>query len=133
MTTIPLTVIGVFPGHWLLNQPVTATSIIGFVVLSGLVVRNALHLIDFILEHRGYKETVELVLVHAGESKFLAILLPTLITVLSSLIMLPDPVFNGLAISLIFGSLSSSFITLFLIPLMYLDYMKFKEYLKHRI
>lgn len=132
MFTIPLTVIGVFPGHWLLNKPVTATSIIGFVVLSGIVVRNALHLIDFIIEHRGYKETIEEVLAHAGESKFLAILLPTLVTILSSLIMLPDPVFNGLAITLIFGSISSSLLTIIVIPLIYYDCVKIRDYFKHR-
>lgn len=119
MGAIPLTMIGVFPGHWLLDQAFTATSMIGVIALAGIVVRNSLLLIDFILEYRregkGLRESV----IEAGKVRFRPILLTALAIIFASMIMITDPVFGGLAIALIFGTISSTVLTLLVIPLMY--------------
>lgn len=120
MGAIPLTIIGVFPGHWLLNQPFTATSMIGVIALAGIVVRNSLLLIDFILEHQKAGYDVEQAVIDAGRERLLPIVLTALAIILGSFVMLSDPVFGGLAISLIFGAFASTVLTLFLIPLIYL-------------
>lgn len=124
MGAIPLTIIGVFPGHWLLNQPFTATSMIGVIALAGIVVRNSLLLIDFILEHQHRGSSVTDAVLEAGVERILPIVLTALAIILGSAVMLSDPVFGGLAISLIFGSFASTVLTLFLIPLMYLSWWK---------
>lgn len=124
MGAIPLTIIGVFPGHWLMGQPFTATSMIGVIALAGIVVRNSLLLIDFILEHQRAGYSVEQAVTDAGSERLLPILLTAMTIILGSLIMLSDPVFGGLAISLIYGALASTMLTLFLIPLLYLSYWK---------
>ena len=119
MGAIPLTMIGVFPGHWLMGQAFTATSMIGVIALAGIVVRNSLLLIDFILEYRregkGLRESV----IEAGKVRFRPILLTALAIIFASMIMVTDPVFGGLAIALIFGTISSTVLTLLVIPLMY--------------
>ncbi|HET7649342.1 MAG TPA: efflux RND transporter permease subunit, partial [Gammaproteobacteria bacterium] len=119
MGAIPLTLIGVFPGHWLLGQPFTATSMIGVIALAGIVVRNSLLLIDFILDylHRG-RPLAEAV-IEAGAVRFRPILLTALAIISASVVMVADPVFGGLAISLIFGTFASTILTLFVIPLVY--------------
>lgn len=124
MGAIPLTIIGVFPGHWLMHQPFTATSMIGVIALAGIVVRNSLLLIDFIIEHqhRGYSITEAII--ESGVERILPIVLTALAIILGSSVMLSDPVFGGLAISLIFGSFASTVLTLFLIPLIYLSWWK---------
>jgi len=119
MGAIPLTMIGVFPGHWLTGQAFTATSMIGVIALAGIVVRNSLLLIDFILDYRkqgyGLKEAV----VEAGKVRARPIILTALAIIFGSAIMITDPVFGGLAVALIFGTLSSTLLTLFIIPLLY--------------
>ena len=119
MGAIPLTLIGIFPGHWVMGQPFTATSMIGAIALAGIVVRNSLLLIDFILDYRrqgyGLKEAV----MEAGAVRFRPILLTALAIILASAIMITDPVFGGLAISLIFGTFASTALTLVVIPLLY--------------
>ncbi|MBZ0092669.1 MAG: efflux RND transporter permease subunit [Sulfuricellaceae bacterium] len=119
MGAIPLTLVGVFPGHWLTQQAFTATSMIGVIALAGIVVRNSLLLIDFIIEYenRGYplKEAV----IEAGAIRFRPILLTALAIILGSAIMITDPVFGGLAVSLIFGTFASTALTLVVIPLFY--------------
>jgi multidrug efflux pump subunit AcrB len=119
MGAIPLTLVGVFPGHWLTGQAFTATSMIGVIALAGIVVRNSLLLIDFILEYRkeGYK--LETAVIEAGAVRFRPILLTALAIILGSAIMITDPVFGGLAVSLIFGTFASTALTLVVIPLMY--------------
>ncbi len=119
MGAIPLTLIGVFPGHWLLGEPFTATSMIGVIALAGVVVRNSLLLIDFILEHRARGLALKTAVLEAGAVRLRPILLTALAIMLGSAIMLEDPVFGGLAISLIFGALASTVLTLFVIPLIY--------------
>lgn len=124
MGAIPLTIIGVFPGHWLMNQPFTATSMIGVIALAGIVVRNSLLLIDFILEHQHRGSSITEAVIESGVERILPIVLTALAIILGSAVMLSDPVFGGLAISLMFGSFASTVLTLFLIPLVYLSWWK---------
>jgi len=119
MGAIPLTMIGVFPGHWLTGQAFTATSMIGVIALAGIVVRNSLLLIDFILEYRAEGKSLKDSVIEAGKVRFRPILLTALAIMFGSMIMITDPVFGGLAVSLIFGTLSSTVLTLLVIPLMY--------------
>ena len=119
MGAIPLTLIGVFPGHWLLGQPFTATSMIGVIALAGIVVRNSLLLIDFILDYRRHNRPLAEAVMEAGAVRFRPILLTALAIVSASTVMGSDPVFGGLAISLIFGTFASTILTLFVIPLVY--------------
>jgi len=119
MGAIPLTMIGVFPGHWLTGQAFTATSMIGVIALAGIVVRNSLLLIDFILEYRNEGKSLKDSVIEAGKVRFRPILLTALAIMFGSMIMITDPVFGGLAVSLIFGTLSSTVLTLLVIPLLY--------------
>lgn len=119
MGAIPLTMIGVFPGHWVTEQAFTATSMIGVIALAGIVVRNSLLLIDFILEYRAEGRSLKDAVIEAGKVRFRPILLTALAIMFGSMIMITDPVFGGLAVSLIFGTLSSTVLTLLVIPLMY--------------
>ncbi|MDE2089521.1 MAG: efflux RND transporter permease subunit [Gammaproteobacteria bacterium] len=119
MGAIPLTLVGVFPGHWLTHQAFTATSMIGVIALAGIVVRNSLLLIDFILEYQRRGHPLERAVVEAGAARFRPILLTALAIILGSAIMISDPVFGGLAVSLIFGTFASTALTLLVIPLLY--------------
>lgn len=119
MGAIPLTLIGIFPGHWLFQMPFNATSMIGFIALAGIVVRNSLLLIDFMLEYQkqgyGLRESV----IEAGAVRFRPILLTALAIIFGSAVMVSDPVFGGLAIALISGTFASTALTLIVIPLVY--------------
>jgi multidrug efflux pump subunit AcrB len=119
MGAIPLTLVGVFPGHWATGQAFTATSMIGVIALAGIVVRNSLLLIDFILDYRKRGYDLETAVIEAGAVRFRPILLTALAIILGSAIMITDPVFGGLAVSLIFGTFASTALTLVVIPLMY--------------
>jgi len=119
MGAIPLTLVGVFPGHWATNQAFTATSMIGVIALAGIVVRNSLLLIDFILDYRKQGYALKEAVVEAGAVRFRPILLTALAIILGSAIMITDPVFGGLAVSLIFGTFASTALTLVVIPLLY--------------
>ncbi|HNQ04661.1 MAG TPA: efflux RND transporter permease subunit [Thiobacillaceae bacterium] len=119
MGAIPLTLVGVFPGHWASSQAFTATSMIGVIALAGIVVRNSLLLIDFILDYRKQGYGLEQAVIEAGAVRFRPILLTALAIILGSAIMITDPVFGGLAVSLIFGTFASTALTLVVIPLLY--------------
>ncbi|MCE5393687.1 MAG: efflux RND transporter permease subunit [Acidithiobacillus sp.] len=119
MGAIPLTLVGVFPGHWLLHTPFNATSMIGVIALAGVVVRNSLLLIDFIIEYRREGFSLEEAVLEAGAVRFRPILLTALAIMFGSAIMVTDPVFGGLAVSLIFGTFASTMLTLIVIPLLY--------------
>jgi multidrug efflux pump subunit AcrB len=119
MGAIPLTLVGVFPGHWITHQAFTATSMIGVIALAGIVVRNSLLLIDFIIEHEARGLSVKEAVIEAGAIRFRPILLTALAIILGSAIMVTDPVFGGLAVSLIFGTFASTALTLLVIPLLY--------------
>lgn len=127
MGAIPLTIIGVFPGHLIMHQPFTATSMIGIVALAGIVVRNSLLLIDFIIERQKHGDDLETAVISAAVVRLSPILLTTLAIILGSAIMVSDPVFGGLATSLIFGSLASTLLTLFVIPLFYYGWVCKKQ------
>lgn len=119
MGAIPLTMIGVFPGHWITDQAFTATSMIGVIALAGIVVRNSLLLIDFILEYEKEGKSLKASVIEAGKVRFRPILLTALAIMFGSMIMITDPVFGGLAVALIFGTLSSTVLTLLVIPSLY--------------
>ncbi len=122
MGAIPLTIIGVLPGHAIMNQYFTATSMIGVIALAGIVVRNSLLLIDFILEYRRAGNTVDEAVLAAGITRMRPILLTAFSIMLGTFIIIFDPVFGGLAVSLIFGTFASTMLTLLVIPLVYLVY-----------
>ena len=119
MAPIPLTIIGVMPGHALLGAQFTATSMIGMIALAGIIVRNSILLVDFInLQVRSglpFKQAV----VGSAVTRAQPILLTGLAAMLGAVFILDDPIFNGLAISLIFGILVSTLLTLVVIPLLY--------------
>ncbi|MDP9109078.1 MAG: efflux RND transporter permease subunit, partial [Pseudomonadota bacterium] len=119
MAPIPLTIIGVMPGHALLGAQYTATSMIGMIALAGIIVRNSILLVDFI--NLQVKEGVSFVdaVVHAASARAKPILLTGLAAMIGALFILDDPIFNGLAISLIFGILVSTLLTLLVIPVLY--------------
>lgn len=119
MAAVPLGVIGIFPGHWLLGVDFSATSIVGIIALAGVVIRNSLLIIDFVQDHLKQGMPASEAVRTAGAVRLRPILLTTLAIVLGSAIMVPDPVFGGLAISLIFGTLASTGLTIFVVPLLY--------------
>ena len=119
MSAVPLGVIGIFPGHWLLKTDFSATSIVGIIALSGVVIRNSLLIIDFIQDNQKHGMPLAEAARMAGAVRLRPILLTTLAIVLGSAIMIPDPVFGGLAISLIFGTLVSTVLTVFVVPILY--------------
>ncbi|KAF0191695.1 MAG: acriflavin resistance protein [Gammaproteobacteria bacterium] len=119
MGAIPLTMIGIFPGHWITQQPFTATSMIGMIALAGIVVRNSLLLIDFILAYRAQGASLEDAVREAGAVRARPILLTALAIIAGSSILIMDPVFGGLGVSMAFGTLASTVLTLFVIPLIY--------------
>jgi len=118
MAAIPLGLAGVFPGHWLMQSQFSATSMIGVIALAGVVVRNSLLIIDFVLEYRRQGKQLREAVLEAGAVRLRPILLTALAIVLGSAIMLTDPLFSGLAISLIFGTLAATMLTLVVIPLL---------------
>jgi multidrug efflux pump subunit AcrB len=122
MGAIPLTVVGVLPGHMLMGQYFTATSMIGVIALAGIVVRNSLLLIDFILEYRRAGHGLHEAVLQAGITRLRPILLTAFAIILGTFIMAFDPVFGGLAVSLIYGTFASTVLTLLVIPLMYFWY-----------
>ena len=126
MGAIPLTIIGVLPGHAIMGQYFTATSMIGVIALAGIVVRNSLLLIDFILDFRRQGHDLREAVLQAGITRMRPILLTAFAIVLGTAIMVVDPVFGGLAVSLIFGTLASTVLTLLVIPLVYFVYERRK-------
>ncbi|HHH36965.1 MAG TPA: efflux RND transporter permease subunit [Gammaproteobacteria bacterium] len=119
MGAIPLTMIGIFPGHLITHQPFTATSMIGMIALAGIVVRNSVLLIDFILENRARGVDLKTAVLEAGAVRTRPILLTALAVIAGTSIMISDPVFGGLGVSMAFGTFASTLLTLFVIPLIY--------------
>lgn len=127
MGAIPLTIIGVFPGHTLFGQYFTATSMIGVIALAGIVVRNSLLLIDFILEFRRAGHSLHDAVLQAGVTRMRPILLTAAAIILGTFVMVFDPVFGGLAVALISGTFASTVLTLLVIPLLYYVYERRRE------
>jgi multidrug efflux pump subunit AcrB len=133
MAPIPLTIIGVMPGHALLGAQFTATSMIGMIALAGIIVRNSILLVDFIdgAVREGF--TLEEAVVRAGAIRARPIALTAAAAMLGALFILDDPIFNGLAVSLLFGIFVSTVLTLLVIPVLYYAYLKRKEARAERV
>jgi len=123
MSPIPLTIIGVMPGHALLGAQFTATSMIGMIALAGIIVRNSILLVDFINEEVRKGVDFQTAVIQSGSVRAKPIILTGLAAMLGALFILDDPIFSGLAISLIFGIMVSTILTLLLIPVMYYAFM----------
>jgi multidrug efflux pump subunit AcrB len=122
MAPIPLTVIGVMPGHALLGAQFTATSMIGMIALAGIIVRNSILLVDFVnVELQQGRDLADAV-IRAAAVRARPIALTGIAAMIGAFFILDDPIFNGLAISLIFGILVSTALTLVLIPILYFSY-----------
>jgi len=119
MAPIPLTIIGVMPGHALLGAQFTATSMIGMIALAGIIVRNSILLVDFVNQELAAGAPLETAVIRAGAVRAKPIALTALAAVLGAFFILDDPIFNGLAVSLIFGILISTLLTLVVIPVLY--------------
>uniref|UniRef100_UPI003BAC5D4B efflux RND transporter permease subunit n=1 Tax=Stappia sp. TaxID=1870903 RepID=UPI003BAC5D4B len=119
LTPVPLTFIGILGGHWLFGAPFSATSMIGFIALAGIIVRNSILLVDFIRHARKPGEPLTPVLLEAGAIRFKPILLTALAAMIGAAVILTDPIFQGLAISLLFGLASSTLLTVLVIPAIY--------------
>jgi multidrug efflux pump subunit AcrB len=124
MAPIPLTVIGVMPGHALLGAQFTATSMIGMIALAGIIVRNSILLVDFINHESANGRDLADAVVEACAVRAQPIGLTALAAMLGALFILDDPIFNGLAISLIFGIAVSTLLTLVVIPLLYFAWLR---------
>jgi multidrug efflux pump subunit AcrB len=119
MAPIPLTIIGVMPGHALLGAQYTATSMIGMIALAGIIVRNSILLVDFINLQVREGTPLKDAIVHAAITRAQPIVLTGLAAMIGAFFILDDPIFNGLAISLIFGIFVSTVLTLVVIPTLY--------------
>jgi multidrug efflux pump subunit AcrB len=119
MAPIPLTIVGVMPGHALLGAQFTATSMIGMIALAGIIVRNSILLVDFINQELARGMRLEDAVIGAAAARAKPIVLTGLAAMLGALFILDDPIFNGLAVSLIFGILVSTLLTLVVIPVLY--------------
>ncbi len=119
MAPIPLTLVGILPGHWALGAFFTATSMIGFIALAGIVVRNSILLVDFAQARERETGDLDAALVEAGAVRFRPIALTAAAVVVASLVMLFDPIFQGLAISMMFGAVGATALTLVAVPLLY--------------
>ncbi|MDE2383001.1 MAG: efflux RND transporter permease subunit [Alphaproteobacteria bacterium] len=120
LTPVPLTLIGIMLGHWLFGAPFSATSMIGFIALAGIIVRNSILLVDFIRGAQGSGRPLKDVLLEAGAIRFKPILLTAIAAMIGAVVILSDPIFQGLAISLLFGLASSTALTVLVIPAIYL-------------
>ena len=118
LTPVPLTFLGIMLGHWLFGAPFSATSMIGFIALAGIIVRNSILLVDFIRHEGGGEVTLD-VLIAAGATRFKPILLTAVAAMIGAGVILGDPIFQGLAISLLFGLASSTALTVLVIPAIY--------------
>jgi multidrug efflux pump subunit AcrB len=119
MAPIPLTVVGVMPGHALLGMQFTATSMIGMIALAGIIVRNSILLVDFVNHELARGRRLADAVVDACAVRAQPIALTALAAMAGAVFIIDDPIFNGLGISLLFGILASTALTLFVIPLLY--------------
>ncbi|WP_018232069.1 efflux RND transporter permease subunit [Thioalkalivibrio thiocyanodenitrificans] len=129
MAPIPLTVIGVMPGHALMDAffmdaKFTATSMIGMIALAGIIVRNSILLVDFVNDELRRGEAAEDAVIRAGAVRAKPIVLTGLAAMVGAGFIIDDPIFSGLAISLIFGILVSTVLTLLVIPVLYYSYIR---------
>jgi multidrug efflux pump subunit AcrB len=119
LAPVPLTLIGIVFGHWLFSAPFSAPSMIGFIALAGIIVRNSILLVDFIRGRQDSGAPLRDVLLEAGAIRFKPIFLTAVAAMIGAAFILADPIFQGLAISLVFGLASSTALTLLVIPALY--------------
>ena len=127
MAPIPLTIIGVMPGHALFGAQFTATSMIGMIALAGIIVRNSILLVDFINQEIDKGTDLVEAAINSAAVRTKPIMLTGVAAMTGAFFILDDPIFNGLAISLIFGILISTIFTLVLIPMLYYVYLNGQE------
>ncbi len=127
MAAIPFSLIGILPAHWALGAFFTATSMIGFMAGAGIVVRNSIILVDFIELRRSHGLPLAEAVVEAGAVRFRPMLLTALAVVIGASVILADPIFQGLAISLMFGEIASLLISRMAVPVLYYMVNKHKE------
>ncbi|MBT8338758.1 MAG: efflux RND transporter permease subunit, partial [Desulfatitalea sp.] len=118
MAAMPLALIGLFPGHWIMGAQFSVSSMVGVIALAGIVVRNSLLIIDFVQDFQRQGMALKQAIMEAGMVRLRPIFLTALAIVFGSLVMLHDPVFGGLAISLIFGTIASTLFTMIIVPLL---------------
>ncbi len=119
MAAIPFSLIGILPAHWAMGAFFTATSMIGFMAGAGIVVRNSIILVDFIELRREHGLSLREAVVEAGAVRFRPMLLTALAVVVGASVILADPIFQGLAISLMFGEIASLLISRMAVPVLY--------------
>jgi multidrug efflux pump subunit AcrB len=124
MAPIPLTLIGILPAHGIFGIFFTATSMIGFIALAGVVVRNSILLVDFVNLELEAGEQLETAIIKAGAVRFRPIVLTAASLVVGGAVILLDPIFQGLALALISGVVVATLLTLVVIPLLYYMYLK---------
>jgi len=119
MLPIPLSLIGILPGHWLFGAFFTATSMIGFIAGAGIIVRNSIILVDFIEQRRAQGMPLAEAVVDAGAVRFRPMLLTAAAVVVGSAVILFDPIFQGLALSLMMGEVAATLLSRFAVPVLY--------------
>ena len=129
MAPIPLTIIGIMPGHALLDAQFTATSMIGMIALAGIIVRNSILLVDFINQQVREGMDFQLAVINSAAVRAKPIVLTGVAAMIGGFFIIDDPIFGGLAISLIFGLLVSTILTLIIIPVVYYAVMYKKTHL----
>ena len=126
MAPIPLTLVGILPGHWIFGAFFTATSMIGFIALSGIIVRNSILLVDFIQLEQANGMSLKYAVIKAGAVRFRPIVLTALAVVVGSFVMILDPIFQGLAIAMMFGAVVATILTLIIVPILYYEVFRGK-------
>ena len=119
MAAIPFSLIGILPAHWLLHAFFTATSMIGFMAGGGIVVRNSIILVDFIELRLQHGLPLSEAVIEAGAVRFRPMLLTALAVVVGASVILADPIFQGLAISLMFGEIAALLVSTIAVPVLY--------------
>jgi multidrug efflux pump subunit AcrB len=119
MAPIPLTLIGILPGHALTGAFFTATSMIGMIALAGIIVRNSILLVDFIQLAEARGRSLGDAVIEAGSVRFRPIALTAAAVVIGGLVMVLDPIFQGLAVALMFGAVAATMLTMVVVPLLY--------------
>jgi multidrug efflux pump subunit AcrB len=127
MAPIPLTLIGILPGHAVTGAFFTATSMIGMIALAGIIVRNSILLVDFIQLAKARGRTLRDAVIEAGAVRFRPIALTAAAVVIGGLVMVLDPIFQGLAIALISGAVVATLLTMVIVPLLYWELMRRRE------
>ena len=117
MAPIPLTLIGIVPGHWIMNAEFTATSMIGFIALAGIVVRNSILLVEFVKTEVNEGKDITNAVISAGQIRMRPILITALTLMAGAWMIVDDPIFQGMAVSLLFGAAVATLLTLVVIPL----------------